>query len=179
MKEKRIENHSQKSSQTEPSTSGGNFNVGNLARFSGIPKTLLCPLWAKGNPLLSVADFVILNSMAMAKAKTNGRPPKGADEKLGKAVTVKFTIATFEKVEQQAKQAGITVAEYLRKSALSAKIVPRHSTEDNTVARSLMGIANNLNQLTKLSHQQGLWAVVSELSALITRIKTIINSYRQ
>ncbi|MCS2584530.1 hypothetical protein NXY00_17540 [Bacteroides sp. BFG-551] len=30
-----------------------------------------------------------------------------------------------------------------------------------------------------MSHQQGLWAVVSELSALIIRIKTIINSYRQ
>lgn len=117
--------------------------------------------------------------MEMAKARTNGRPPKGADEKLGRAVTVKFTRAAFEKVEERAKQAGITVAEYLRKSALSAKIVPRHSAEDNAVARSLMGIANNLNQLTKLSHQQGLWAVVNELSALITRIKTIINSYRQ
>lgn len=117
--------------------------------------------------------------MAMAKARTNGRPPKGADEKLGRAVTVKFTRVAFEKVEERAKQAGVTVAEYLRKSALTANIVPRHSAEDNAVARSLMGIANNLNQLTKLSHQQGLWAVVSELSALITRIKTIINSYRQ
>lgn len=117
--------------------------------------------------------------MAMAKARTNGRPPKEAGEKLGRAVTVKFTTTTFEKVEQRAKQAGITVAEYLRKSALSAKIVPKHFAEDNAVARSLMGIANNLNQLTKLSHQQGLRAVVSELSELITRIKTIINSYRQ
>lgn len=45
--------------------------------------------------------------MAMDKARTNGRSPKGVDEKLGRAVTVKFTTSTFEKVEQRAKQAWV------------------------------------------------------------------------
>lgn len=49
MKEKRIENHSRKSSQAEPSTSGGNINVGNLARLSfGHPENLALPLMGKG-----------------------------------------------------------------------------------------------------------------------------------
>lgn len=49
MKEKRIENHSRKSNQGEPSTSGGNINVGSLARLSfGMPENLALPLMGKG-----------------------------------------------------------------------------------------------------------------------------------
>ena len=49
MKEKSIKNHSRKSIQAEPSTSGGNINVGSLARLSfGHPENLALPLMGKG-----------------------------------------------------------------------------------------------------------------------------------
>lgn len=112
----------------------------------------------------------------MAKATKGGRPPKGFNEKLSRAVTVKFTMATFTKVEQRAKQAGITVAEYLRNAALSARITARLSEHEMTAVRSLTGMANNLNQLTKMSHQQGLQAIAKELRWLVSTIRDIITS---
>lgn len=89
------------------------------------------------------------------KNRPRGRPKVSGVCKLSKAVTVKFSKIDYERLCRRSRQANITLAEYLRVSAFETTITARHSAEETAFIRSLTGMANNLNQLTRLSHQAG------------------------
>ena len=61
-------------------------------------------------------------------------------------------------------------------------VVPTHidglSGEENALLRSLAGMANNLNQLTKLSHQTGFYRTRLLIEGLLGRLKRIMDDYR-
>ena len=48
------------------------------------------------------------------------------------------------------------MAEYIRESALQSKVVQPCTEADIKEYRTLVGMANNLNQLTKMAHQDGI-----------------------
>lgn len=68
---------------------------------------------------------------------------------------MKFSKPSYEALRLRAKKANRKLAEYIRESALNGEVVSGHNTETIATAKSLIGMANNLNQLTKLSHQRG------------------------
>ena len=49
---------------------------------------------------------------------------------------------------------------YIRQMAINGKITPRMNEEERQFVRQLVGMANNLNQLTKKAHQEGLLTAV-------------------
>ncbi|WP_410084379.1 plasmid mobilization relaxosome protein MobC, partial [Alistipes putredinis] len=57
-------------------------------------------------------------------------------------------------------------------------ITARHSAEETAVIRSLTGMANNLNQLTRLSHQTGFHRTQRTVTELLQKLKEIIIRYR-
>ena len=69
-------------------------------------------------------------------------------------------------------------AEYIRDSAFDARIVAKHSVEDAAVIRNLTGLANNLNQLTKLSHQTGFYRTKNIVMEILAKLKEILNDYK-
>ena len=85
--------------------------------------------------------------------KKGGRPPTGRVRKLSKSVTVKFSKPSYEALKLRARKANRKLAEYIRESALNGEVVSGHNAETVAIAKSLIGMANNLNQLAKLSHQ--------------------------
>ena len=85
--------------------------------------------------------------------KKGGRPPTGRVRKLSKSVTVKFSKPSYEALKLRARKANRKLAEYIRESALNGEVVSGHNTETIAIAKNLIGMANNLNQLAKLSHQ--------------------------
>ena len=87
--------------------------------------------------------------------KKGGRPPTGRVRKLSKSVTVKFSKPSYEALRLRARKANRKLAEYIRESALHGEVVSGHNTETVAIAKNIIGMANNLNQLTKLSHQRG------------------------
>ena len=87
--------------------------------------------------------------------KKGGRPPTGRIHKLSKSVTVKFSKPNYEALRLRARKANRKLAEYIRESALNGEVVSGHNAETVAIAKRLIGMANNLNQLTKLSHQKG------------------------
>lgn len=53
--------------------------------------------------------------MDMGKTKARmGRPPIDPRDLRGRRVTIRFTTAEFRQLERDAKQAGITIGEFLR-----------------------------------------------------------------
>ena len=89
------------------------------------------------------------------KNRPRGRPKVSGVCKLSKAVTVKFSKIDYERLCRRSRQANLTLAEFLRVSAFETTITARHSAEETAVIRSLTGMANNLNQLTRRVHETG------------------------
>ena len=112
------------------------------------------------------------------KNRPRGRPKVSGVCKLSKAVTVKFTKIDYERLCRRSRQANITLAEYLRVSAFETTITARHSAEETAFIRSLTGMANNLNQLTRLSHQAGFHRTQRTVIEFLQKLKEIIVRYR-
>ena len=88
-----------------------------------------------------------MTSMQEQNRRKGGRPPTGRVRKLSKSVTVKFSKPSYEALRLRARKANRKLAEYIRESALNGEVVCGHNTEAVAIAKNLIGMANNLNQL--------------------------------
>ena len=103
----------------------------------------------------------------------------GRVRKLSKSVTVKFSKPSYEALRLRARKANRKLAEYIRESALNGEVVSGYNAETVAIAKNLIGMANNLNQLTKLSHQRGFHETHVYVVDLLRRLKEILCEYRQ
>ena len=62
---------------------------------------------------------------------------------------------------------------------MNGEVVSGHNAETVAIAKNLIGMANNLNQLTKLSHQRGFHETHVYVVDLLRRLKAILGEYRQ
>jgi hypothetical protein len=120
-----------------------------------------------------------MTSIQKQDRRKGGRPPTGRIHKLSKSVTVKFSKPSYEALKLRARKANRKLAEYIRESALNGEVVSGHNAETVTIAKNLIGMANNLNQLTKLSHQRGFQETHVYVVDLLKRLKTVLVEYRQ
>ena len=120
-----------------------------------------------------------MTSIKKQDKRKGGRPPAGRVRKLSKSVTVKFSKPSYEALRLRARKANRKLAEYIRESALNGEVVSGHNTEAVAIAKNLIGMANNLNQLTKLSYQRGFHETHVYVMDLLGKLKTILCEYRQ
>lgn len=116
--------------------------------------------------------------MKEIKDAKGGRPLKDSSERLDRRVTVKFIELDYKGLKRRAKQANISLSEYIRSASMNAKIKPRLTQEENKAVRSLIGIATNLNQLARLANSRGMEMYRDDLLHMITTVKDIIYKYR-
>ena len=120
----------------------------------------------------------MVNYKKTNKSKPRGRPQVSTLKRLTKSVTVKFSKPDYEMLRHRSKNANRTLAEYIRDAAFDARMVSKHSAEDAAIIRNLTGMANNLNQLTKLSHQTGFYRTKNVVMELLEKLKSIMNDYK-
>jgi hypothetical protein len=70
----------------------------------------------------------------------------------------------------KAKDAGMRLSDWIRAAAKAAKVVARLKPEDLQIMRMLAGLANNLNQLTKLAHRDGILTIAIKCGNLLIEI---------
>ena len=170
---------------------GGDFSVGGARVCFRIPENPCSPRPAvagRVNPLPPVADFGMKEVRTKKKKhmtndvngmkKKCGRPALGRTRKLTRGVTVKFSPVSYEALRFRAGKSGRSLAVYIREAALAATVTARHTPEENALLRSLAGMANNLNQLTKLSHQTGFYRTRLLIEGLLGKLKRIMDDYR-
>lgn len=110
---------------------------------------------------------------------TGGRPTLPQARRRSKSVTVKFSKIDYETLRIRSRKANRRLAEYIREAALQTEPPAPHTTVDAGVFRNLAGVANNLNQLTKLGHQTSLYRTNHRLKEVLDGVMEIINDYRQ
>ena len=133
------------------------------------------------------------------KKKPKGRPTvlalqattgRAADaRRLSKAVTVKFfdkrsdfvgySMTDYETLRIRSCKANRRLAEYIRESALKSEVVQPRTETDMKEFRTLVGMANNLNQLTKMAHQDSIIYLYSPIDKLLVEITNVIREYKQ
>ncbi|MBB5639102.1 hypothetical protein HDE68_005040 [Pedobacter cryoconitis] len=107
--------------------------------------------------------------------QTGDRPKHkgGAPQKrIKRASGIRVRLTTTERflIESKARQAGMRVSDWIRAAALKAKVVARITAEDSRVLHLLAGMANNLNQLTKRAHTNGIMSIAISCGLLLTEI---------
>lgn len=85
---------------------------------------------------------------------SGGRPVKAIKREA--ATGVRFTRAEYFIVKHKAAKTGLRITQYIREMALEGKVMARLSPEERSHIRQLVGMANNLNQLTKTAHKEGI-----------------------
>jgi len=113
------------------------------------------------------------------KKKPKGRPTVADARRLSKAVTVKFSKIDYEILRTRSRKANRRLAEYIRESALQSEVVQPRTEADLKEYRTLVGMANNLNQLTKMAHQDGIIYLYSPIDKLLGEITNVIREYKQ
>ena len=113
------------------------------------------------------------------KKKQKGRPTVADARRLSKAVTVKFSKIDYEILRTRSKKANRRMAEYIRESALQSEVVQPCTEMDLKEYRTLAGMANNLNQLTKMAHQDGIIYLYSPIDNLLGEITNMVRTYKQ
>lgn len=90
--------------------------------------------------------------------RKNGRPKKQVKKEIIKSI--RFSKAEYFIIKQKASKAGTKITFYIRQMAVEGKIISRLNDDERLFVRQLIGMANNLNQLTKKGHQEGLLTAV-------------------
>ena len=108
-----------------------------------------------------------------------GRPALPKARRRSKSVTVKFSKIDYETLRVRCRKANRRLSEYIRESALQSEVVVPHTTEGASLYRDLAGMANNLNQLARLSHQTSLYHTSRKVDEALDKVLAIISEYRE
>ena len=110
------------------------------------------------------------------KKHLGGRPKK--DVKKQVVTAVRFAKTEYFVVKQKALKAGLRVTVYIRLMALKGQVNAKMNEEERQFVRELIRMSNNINQLAKKAHQEGLLKAMlffetyrNQLDAFLKRIK--------
>lgn len=104
-----------------------------------------------------------------------GRPKKAEHERRIKSLRADVTIAEQQYVAAQAKAAGVSLGEYIRRRALGLSVVVRQAKADARLVHELNAIGVNLNQIAKLHNAGRVETRIGELDALMQRLHSTLD----
>jgi hypothetical protein len=119
----------------------------------------------------------ISEMMESEKRHGGGRPRKII--KRESATGVRFTKVEYFVIKQKALKAGMRVTNYIREMALNGSVITRTSEEERHFIRQLIGISNNLNQLTKKAHQEGLLTAIMHFEKYRNAIDELLEQLKR
>ena len=89
------------------------------------------------------------------KRKKPGRPFKTIRKEI--RACVRLSQAEHFIIKEKAAKAGLKISEYLRNAAFNARVITRLTEEEVHNVRDLIGMSNNVNQVAKIAHREGLY----------------------
>ena len=105
-----------------------------------------------------------------------GRPLKTVKRDIRAAV--RFSKTEYFIVHTKAGKAGFKVSAYIREVAINTEIKSRLSDEDRQTARKLAGLSNNINQLAKTAHKEGMLSAMQYFETIKPAIDELLNMFR-
>ena len=110
------------------------------------------------------------------KRKKAGRPAKDIKKEI--RACVRITRAEYFFIREQAAKAGMKLSAYLREAIFEDKVIARLTEEERQVVRQLIGMANNINQIAKVCHQEGLLSALWQFESYRNHIDELLKKLR-
>ena len=110
-----------------------------------------------------------------ATRNSGGRPRAAKGKARTKTLSTKLSVAEWKIVMKRIADAGKRPSIYLREVLLAGRVVAARTQEDRRQIRMLEGGCNNLNQLARLAHQQGVPSVRERLLLLLDEFNRILS----
>ncbi len=107
------------------------------------------------------------------QTKHKGGRPKMLVKKES-ATGVRFSKSEYFIVKHKAEKAGLKISAYIRRMSINGQVMQRLNDEERQFVRQLVGISNNLNQLTKKAHQAGIHTIQINLEAYRNTINELL-----
>ena len=101
------------------------------------------------------------------KTAKGGRKVLEAEQKRSHQVKVMFNDSEFEEIRKKAFLASVSNAEYVRSQTLGKEIKEALSAENARFLREWAKVSNNINQLVKAIHKEGVLAYASKIEKMI------------
>ncbi len=111
---------------------------------------------------------------SLAIRNLGGRPRAAKGKVRTKTLSTRLSVAEWKIVMKRIVDAGKRPSVYLREVLLSGRVVAARTQEDRCQIRMLEGGCNNLNQLARLAHQQGVLGVRERLLALLDEFNKLL-----
>ena len=158
-----------------------NLFFGKQVYVLGIPKPHAPPpnSRCRGLSRWSPSNQIKETSMIKTEYKKGGRPTKGVAEKNKYRITVKLNTQDYYTLKGKAKNAGISMSEFVRKVLEEGNVIERLTVEQAGFIRKLCGMANNLNQLAHRANAEEFHAVAPFHKIIISKIDEILNLIRR
>lgn len=110
------------------------------------------------------------------RKKKIGRPKMDKAEKKAYRISLKLNTSDFYDLEAKVGNSRCrSMSEYIRECIRRSCVKTRVSLDEMVEIRKLTGMANNLNQLTRLAHQAGITFLKSNFLRLIDKLDNVIN----
>lgn len=94
------------------------------------------------------------------------RPKKATEDKRTERYNLRLTLAEREQLASQARAAGLSEIEFVRRRILGQPIPQRRIVSDPALVAELNAIGNNVNQLARATHTgrqfQQYWQEIGE-----------------
>lgn len=116
-----------------------------------------------------------METVRKAKKKA-GRPVQVIKRSTRK--TIRFSLNEFFIVKENAAKAGLKPSEYLRQSAIYATIKARLTPEERAIIKSLIRMENNINQIAKACHREGVLQAMFYFQFIIKEFDEILKKLK-
>ena len=105
-----------------------------------------------------------------------GRPKKIV--KREKFTGVRLTKSEHFIVKEKALKAGLPLSGYVRQMAINGTVKARLNEEERHFVRQLIGMANNLNQVAKSCHEEGVLKAILYFENYRTQLDELLKKLR-
>jgi len=114
----------------------------------------------------------------MGERKKGGRPALGKSKK-DRGIHVSFSEIEYELLTRKAAAVNLSLQDYLRELVVKGYVKNIDTPEQQEVKRQLIGLSNNVNQLAKLAHINGMKTMQKQVDALLDELDGLLKKYKK
>lgn len=118
-------------------------------------------------------------TMSQNKPKSKrGRKPKPEWQRLRNEIKLRLDDGNYAVVKDMAREAELSLNKFITCAVMGATIRKALTDEEYAMVRSLQGIANNLNQLTRCANGMGFDTVGTKVDNMLTTTLGLLSKFR-
>lgn len=117
--------------------------------------------------------------MTQTKRKSKrGRKPKPEWQRLRNEIKLHLDDGNYTVIKDMARESGLPLNKFITRAVMGTPIRKALTDEEYAMVRSLQGIANNLNQLTRCANGMGFDMVVTKVDSMLTTTLGLLSKFR-